>query len=397
MQRIMHAMQREKGKLIIENNMASESPTTNSAILEGNPFSALASTTRSAVSSQSIQQRNSATKSVTFASTDNDTNNTPVARESTDNTTNEREGEEEEQHEPLLYERVTNDYGLNSPTDYGVSKLREDLLDVQRKLEKALRLQSKSSSDVLAHNKHAGHVDVDFVRTKPSKRSRLKCKSTPFVKTILHNFHADFPEGCVTALMGPSGAGKTTLLDFLTGMLGDSVHASGQVALPDDDAYVPQDDRLHGFYTCQMYMEHYARLVGMKPLIDCCSSRKNDDDKGGNGGGSSDVEAPQDNSQQQHPSGTNNENVQELITTILSEVGLLAQRNTVVGGMFKRGLSGGQKRRLSVALEALSSPLNLFLDEPTVRSIYVCVYVSILPSHYFFSHSHIMNIIIVWS
>ena len=383
--------------------MASEPPTTNSAFPQGDPFPALAGTTGKN-NNTSVQQTNSTTKSVTFAtesvafaSTDNDTINTPVARESTDNTTNEREGEEEEQHEPLLYERGTNDDSLNSKTDYTVSKLREDLLDVQRKLEKALRLQSKSSSDVLAHNKHAGHVDVDFVRTKPSKRSRLKCKSTPFVKTILHNFHADFPEGCVTALMGPSGAGKTTLLDFLTGMLGDSVHASGQVALPDNDAYVPQDDRLHGFYTCQMYMEHYARLVGMKPLIDCCSSRKNDDDKGGNGGGSSDVEAPQDNSQQQHPSGTNNENVQELITTILSEVGLLAQRNTVVGGMFKRGLSGGQKRRLSVALEALSSPLNLFLDEPTVRSIYVCVYVSILPSHYFFSHSHIMNIIIVWS
>ena len=374
--------------------MASEPPTTNSAFPQGDPFPALAGTTGKN-NNTSVQQTNSTTKSVTFAtksvafaSTDNDTINTPVARESTDNTTNEREGEEEEQSEPLLYERGTNDGSLNSKTDYTVSKLREDLLDVQRKLEKALRLQSKSSSDVLAHNKHAGHVDVDFVRTKPSKRSRLKCKSTPFVKTILHNFHADFPEGCVTALMGPSGAGKTTLLDFLTGMLGDSVHASGQVALPDNDAYVPQDDRLHGFYTCQMYMEHYARLVGMKPLIDCCSSRKNDDDKGGNGGGSSDVEAPQDNSQQQHPSGTNNENVQELITTILSEVGLLAQRNTVVGGMFKRGLSGGQKRRLSVALEALSSPLNLFLDEPTVRSMFV--YVSILPSHYFFSHSHIM-------
>ena len=397
--------------------MESESPTTNSAILEGNPFSALASTTRSAVSSSqsiannekdtknnntSVQQTNPPAKSAVTFATDNDTNSAPVARQSTENTNTERE---EEQHEPLLYEHVTNDYGQNSPTsDYGVTKLREDLLDVQRKLEKALRLQSKSSSDVLAHNKHAGHVDVDFVRTKPSKRSRMKCKSTPFVKTILHNFHAEFPEGCVTALMGPSGAGKTTLLDFLTGMLGDSVHASGQVALPDNDAYVPQDDRLHGFYTCQMYMEHYARLVGMKPLIDCCSSRKNDKD--GNGGGS-DVEAPpQDNSQQEHQSGTNNENVQELITTILSEVGLSAQRNTVVGGLFKRGLSGGQKRRLSVALEALSSPLNLFLDEPTVRSIHVCVCVYIvIPLFLLTLRVHVqliylfilIHIIIVWS
>ena len=78
-------------------------------------------------------------------------------------------------------------------------------------------------------------------------------------------------------------------------------------------------------------MEHYARLTGMSPLC---------------GGGKDDV--------------------QTLIATILSEVGLERQKDTVVGGLFKRGLSGGQKRRLSVALEALSSPLNLFLDEPTV-------------------------------
>ncbi|EED93260.1 THAPSDRAFT_262120, partial [Thalassiosira pseudonana CCMP1335] len=54
-----------------------------------------------------------------------------------------------------------------------------------------------------------------------------------------------------------------------------------------------------------------------------------------------------------------------LIASILDEVGLSAQKDTVVGGMFKRGLSGGQKRRLSVALEAITSPLNMFLDEPT--------------------------------
>ena len=148
-------------------------------------------------------------------------------------------------------------------------------------------------------------------------------------------------------------------------MLGDSVHASGQVALPDDDAYVPQDDRLHGFFTCQMYMEHYARLTGMKPLFDCCSSKKKSSSSEDNG---DDEEWGENGTPPQDPNNANNptQDVDKLITNILSEVGLINQRNTVVGGMFKRGLSGGQKRRLSVALEALSSPLNLFLDEPTV-------------------------------
>jgi len=130
----------------------------------------------------------------------------------------------------------------------------------------------------------------------------------------------------------------------MLGTLGSSVLASGHVALPDDDAYVPQDDRLHSFYTCQSYMRHYARLNGMLPLMDCCSSSS---------------------SSGHLPVSNNKIDVDALIADKLSEVGLTAQKNTVVGGMFQRGLSGGQKRRLSVALEALSSPLNLFLDEPT--------------------------------
>ncbi len=229
-----------------------------------------------------------------------------------------------------------------------VESLRRQLVDVQRKLLNAF------GHRIAPTDKDAGHVVVDFVQTRLKKRNKLLrflCRNKQTnVKVILHKLRADFPEGCVTALMGPSGAGKTTLLDFLTGTLGDAVQASGSVALPDDDAYVPQDDRLHGFYTCQAYMKHYARLKGIQPLMgmmmDCCSSSSSNSDLDHLPRGSNDVDT--------------------LIADILSEVGLTAQRNTVVGGMFQRGLSGGQKRRLSVALEAVSSPLNLFLDEPTV-------------------------------
>lgn len=60
-----------------------------------------------------------------------------------------------------------------------------------------------------------------------------------------------------------------------------------------------------------------------------------------------------------------NDDTNQRIDTLLKQLGLSEQADTIVGDIFKKGLSGGQMRRLSVALEALTSPNNLFLDEPT--------------------------------
>lgn len=244
------------------------------------------------------------------------------------------------------------DNDLGAPllqSDAIATGLKAQLEDIQTQLATALNL--KLPENTSSSTDFDGHVEVEYVKTKPSLTSKLLCKKDQTAKTILHNFIAEFPEGCVTALMGPSGAGKTTLLDLVVGMLGRSVNASGQVCLPDNDAYVPQDDHLHGFYTCQTYMEHYARLSQMKKLFDCCEKQKN----------SSSKEVDVDDADEEEQNLTNA--TDNLISHILDEVGLTAQKDTPVGGLFKRGLSGGQKRRLSVALEALSRPMNLFLDE----------------------------------
>ena len=162
----------------------------------------------------------------------------------------------------------------------------------------------------------AGSAKIDYVTAATRAKQQ---------KTILHSMFVKFPQGQATAILGPSGSGKTTLLDFLTGSISGGATAEGEVNLPGGSAYVPQDDTLHGFYTCNEYMRHYARLSGLEM----------------------------------------NEETERKINDILESLGLSSHKDTIVGDLFLRGLSGGQKRRLSVALEALTSPSNLFLDEPT--------------------------------
>ena len=100
------------------------------------------------------------------------------------------------------------------------------------------------------------------------------------------------------------------------------------VFLPGASTFIPQDDRLHGFFTVDSYMHHYARLSGLTNII-------------------------------------SKEHLETKIDNLLMEMGLVDHRNTIVGDVFMKGLSGGQKRRLSIALEALAEPCNFLLDEPT--------------------------------
>jgi len=157
-----------------------------------------------------------------------------------------------------------------------------------------------------------GHVYIESIKTKKNHQ-------------ILYPMKATIPEGSICAILGPSGSGKTTFLNTITDNIQSNIISHGKVDLPGTSAFVPQDDRLHGFYTCRSYLKHYARLSGT----------------------------------------TITPTIESEIDDLLKDLGLFEQADTIVGDVFLKGLSGGQKRRLSVALEALTQPKNFFLDEPT--------------------------------
>lgn len=149
-------------------------------------------------------------------------------------------------------------------------------------------------------------------------------------KEILHRVNGKFPGTQLTAIMGPSGAGKSTLLDVLsgyrkTGVTG-SVYVNGRIRNLETfrkmSCYITQDDRLQPLLTVLENMQIAA------------------DFKLGN----------------QLKSHEKAERIEEILTVL----GLYEHQMTLSGR-----LSGGQKKRLSIALELISNPTVMFLDEPT--------------------------------
>ncbi|CAN1282212.1 ABC transporter G family member 11 [Linum perenne] len=141
--------------------------------------------------------------------------------------------------------------------------------------------------------------------------------------------------GTLTALMGPSGSGKSTLLDALSSRLASNAFLSGSILLNGRKtklsfgtaAYVTQDDNLIGTLTVRETISYSARLR-LPDKMPWSEKRA-------------------------------------LIESTIVEMGLQDCADTVIGNWHLRGISGGEKRRVSIALEILMRPRLLFLDEPT--------------------------------
>ena len=141
----------------------------------------------------------------------------------------------------------------------------------------------------------------------------------------------------VFAILGPSGAGKTTLLDVLAGrpspghVVGGEIRVDG--ALVDGagmrrvSGYVPQDDVLPGTSTVWEHLTFHGAL--------------------------------------RLPGDVSRRRLRAVVWRTMQDFGIDGIAHSFIGDEFTRGLSGGEKRRVSIAAELLTSPGIMFLDEPT--------------------------------
>ncbi|EMG48860.1 ADP1 Probable ATP-dependent permease [Candida maltosa Xu316] len=155
-------------------------------------------------------------------------------------------------------------------------------------------------------------------------------------RQVLNNvFGLVKPRECL-AIMGGSGAGKTTLLDILAGKNKDG-KISGSIFVNGNTIDPSHYKRIVGFVDQEDYL--IPTLTVYETVLNSALLR-----------------LPREMSLGQK---------QARVLEVLNELRILSIKDRVIGSNFKRGISGGEKRRVSIACELVTSPSILFLDEPT--------------------------------
>lgn len=153
--------------------------------------------------------------------------------------------------------------------------------------------------------------------------------------TAVNNVSFSVGEGKLLGILGSSGSGKTTLLNLMAGVLkptSGTVKINGINILDNNGeidgvfGYVPQDDLL---------IEDLTVFENLYYAACQCFGKKS------------------------------KKEIVRLTDQTLANLGLLEKRNLKVGSPLNKVISGGQRKRLNIALELIREPSVLFLDEPT--------------------------------
>ncbi|KAJ4704781.1 ABC transporter G family member [Melia azedarach] len=155
-------------------------------------------------------------------------------------------------------------------------------------------------------------------------------------KVLLNDISGEAREGEIMAVLGASGSGKSTLIDALADRISKE-SLKGSVTLNGDvlesrllkviSAYVMQDDLLFPMLTVEETLMFSAEFRLPRSL----SKKKK----------------------------------KARVQALIDQLGLRSAAKTVIGDEGHRGVSGGERRRVSIGIDIIHDPILLFLDEPT--------------------------------
>ncbi|WKA12186.1 hypothetical protein VitviT2T_029602 [Vitis vinifera] len=186
--------------------------------------------------------------------------------------------------------------------------------------------------------KNSGHVilkfeEVDY-KAKTHKGGLLRKDSKPEEKHILKGITGIVLPGEMLAMLGPSGSGKTTLLTALGGRLGGRLNGS---ITYNGKPFSNRMKRSTGFVTQDDVL--YPHLTVTETLVFTALLRL--------------------------PNTISKEDKVRHAEAVITQLGLTKCKDSIIGNPFLRGVSGGERKRVSIGQEMLINPSLLFLDEPT--------------------------------
>ena len=179
--------------------------------------------------------------------------------------------------------------------------------------------------------------DFEVVRPLSSAEIKQREKQGKSLDPIpvLDKFSGVIQKGTFTTILGSSGSGKTTFLNFLSNRLHflDGLQFKGEVFINGTNRLEIDYNSVAGYV---MQEEVLLEFLKVRETLEFSASFKMSKNK-----------------------------AKKRATEIIAQLGLKSCEDSIVGGAFQKGISGGEKKRLAIGVELLIDPSILFLDEPT--------------------------------
>ncbi|KAI0504196.1 hypothetical protein KFK09_015146 [Dendrobium nobile] len=182
----------------------------------------------------------------------------------------------------------------------------------------------------------AFHYLTYAIKTPTSKSFPFLLRSARY-RTLLDSISGEARDGEILGIIGASGSGKSTLIDALADRISKPSLGKGGIFLNGEpleskiqktiSAYVLQDDLLFPMLTVEETLTFAAEFRLPRWLS---ASKKRD-----------------------------------RVQALINQLGLRAAASTIIGDEGHRGVSGGERRRVSIGTDIIHDPILLFLDEPT--------------------------------